>query len=608
MAINKNITTAHIIQAIKEIDSSPERRNRMADRYFLRYNGIDYPPKLVISLANKYPNKDELDPSDFNTYLAQDYLREKKFTIIDIHEAYPKKYNGFKLISLDLRENSLLGTIYYDFIDDEDNQETIYTSVLIGPNGTGKSNLFRTVIELFKELNDLRNGGERSYKVNGQFSLKYGIDNNIFDYTNFRNFEKTENFNSNDKKYISYLLKNGKFISTAEAILPTAIVANSIMLTDKYPIYNSVEVFPIYKYLGIRNKTQNASTRSYVRKTIEFIVQEFDSSVFRQGLINASEFLGLGKAIEIVYYTLNTNFFFQKAGLTPEMLNNYFTSIKETYDNSPTTAPFKLNTYLKLSENKELIKEICRFCNQLSEGERLIKIPNRVVKKIKYNIISETSFQQLKSEFILLEHLRQLGILTAPDVQLNRSGDYSLQESSSGEYHFFSSMVGLMATIKSNSLIFIDEPEVSLHPNWQMQYLTFLRKLFPGKEFSSSHLMVATHSHFLISDLDGQNSKIIGLRRNREISVVNLPENVDTYGWSAEDVLFNIFNVTSTRNRYISAAISELLDDLSKGSLTSVNLLDKNKYEMLINLRDNLKSVDPLKEVVDSILKRISVS
>ena len=87
------------------------------------------------------------------------------------------KYEGFKLLSLDLRGNSLMGksNLYYSFVDENDKQEIIYTTVIIGANGTGKSNLFRIIIELLKELNYLSRGKIRSYYVDGLFNLKYSL-------------------------------------------------------------------------------------------------------------------------------------------------------------------------------------------------------------------------------------------------------------------------------------------------------------------------------------------------------------------------------------------------------------------------------------------------
>ena len=119
-------------------------------------------------------------------------------------------------------------------------------------------------------------------------------------------------------------------------------------------------------------------------------------------------------------------------------------------------------------------------------------------------------------------------------------------------------MVGLMATVNPGSLVFIDEPEISLHPNWQMKYLSFIRELFSDPEYNTCHIIIATHSHFLISDLKGTSARIIGLRKNKnKIKTIDISHN--TYGWSAEQVLLDVFEVSTTRNYIVmSCNVSSL--------------------------------------------------
>ena len=60
------ISKEDIISAIKEIDSNPElRKGRASSTYDLIYEGLDYPPKLVISIANKIATGEQLNPNDF---------------------------------------------------------------------------------------------------------------------------------------------------------------------------------------------------------------------------------------------------------------------------------------------------------------------------------------------------------------------------------------------------------------------------------------------------------------------------------------------------------------------------------------------------------------
>jgi hypothetical protein len=157
MRIPDYIRSEHVKMAAADVLRNPIPRNRSYDRYYLDYEGKKYPVKYIVSLANVFANESRvmLDPGKFNTYDAQEHLEKLGFDIVDTlaHQEY--RHKGFKLLSLALFNNSLLGSIRYSFVEDEDKQDQIYSTVLIGPNGTGKSNLFRIVIELFRELYNL---------------------------------------------------------------------------------------------------------------------------------------------------------------------------------------------------------------------------------------------------------------------------------------------------------------------------------------------------------------------------------------------------------------------------------------------------------------------
>lgn len=82
--IPQNITKDHILQAIHEIDRSAYDRKRESKKYDLLYNGRRYPPKVVVTSANKYANGIPLDPSKFSggEKLANQFLQARGFEII----------------------------------------------------------------------------------------------------------------------------------------------------------------------------------------------------------------------------------------------------------------------------------------------------------------------------------------------------------------------------------------------------------------------------------------------------------------------------------------------------------------------------------------------
>ena len=63
--IPNNITKEHLEKAIGEIDRDGVRKGRHSSTYDLIHNGKSYPPKLVLSIANRYANGTELYSKDF---------------------------------------------------------------------------------------------------------------------------------------------------------------------------------------------------------------------------------------------------------------------------------------------------------------------------------------------------------------------------------------------------------------------------------------------------------------------------------------------------------------------------------------------------------------
>jgi hypothetical protein len=64
--IPKNIKQVHVLKAIREIDRKGIPKDRESKKFVLVYERKYYPPKYVVSLANKYANGVELDSSKFS--------------------------------------------------------------------------------------------------------------------------------------------------------------------------------------------------------------------------------------------------------------------------------------------------------------------------------------------------------------------------------------------------------------------------------------------------------------------------------------------------------------------------------------------------------------
>lgn len=90
--IPSNISKEHILTAINEVKNSTEGIpiNRISVNYDLEYEGNKYPPKYIISLANKYANNEELVPGNFLTTEARSFLKKLNFIV---NKRNPDKIN-----------------------------------------------------------------------------------------------------------------------------------------------------------------------------------------------------------------------------------------------------------------------------------------------------------------------------------------------------------------------------------------------------------------------------------------------------------------------------------------------------------------------------------
>jgi hypothetical protein len=80
--IPSNDGREQIEKAIKEIIKDGVRSRRESRQWVLEYGGRHYPPKYVISLANRYSNGIELDAGDFTSYMARKHLKRLGYSII----------------------------------------------------------------------------------------------------------------------------------------------------------------------------------------------------------------------------------------------------------------------------------------------------------------------------------------------------------------------------------------------------------------------------------------------------------------------------------------------------------------------------------------------
>lgn len=146
-------------------------------------------------------------------------------------------------------------------------------------------------------------------------------------------------------------------------------------------------------------------------------------------------------------------------------------------------------------------------------------------------------------------------------------------------------------------LILLDEPEISQHPNWQIDIVSNLDKALEGY---NCHFMIATHCHFLVSNLPTGRSNVIDIEKDTQRIVEVLPLKADTYGWSAEEVLLRAFKMTTDRNRYLAEVVGGLLNKMVKNEIAIAEVESELKFLKRVSV--NLSDIDPMKKIINTIV------
>ena len=151
---------------------------------------------------------------------------------------------------------------------------------------------------------------------------------------------------------------------------------------------------------------------------------------------------------------------------------------------------------------------------------------------------------------------------TVPIFRIIEGKEFDISGLSSGEKQLFLRALSLKFLNVNNSIILIDEPEISLHPRWQRKIINVYENIGENNQ-----LIIATHSPHIIGNVTKEQIRV--LKRDKEgIKVMNYEELDETYGRTVESILMEIMGIVNTRNEETAEKIEILR-----------NLVREDKYE-----------------------------
>lgn len=178
---------------------------------------------------------------------------------------------------------------------------------------------------------------------------------------------------------------------------------------------------------------------------------------------------------------------------------------------------------------------------------------------------------------------------------------------SSGQWSWLNGLGGLCASLENGTLVLVDEPENSLHPTWQLEYVPTILSILDG--FAGCHVIIATHSPLIQSGLPPDKGNVRTLKRDDSspwsTGLVRSIETVSTFGWTASDVYEEAFELKSTRAPLFTEVADKALGTIGEGRRIS----KKESNELVASLKKtsgSLQALDPMRDVIDSVISELS--
>lgn len=102
-----------------------------------------------------------------------------------------QKMMQFRIKSITLLRHFVLGNIHLDLWHENDNADSdIYSTVIIGVNGIGKSHMLRAIADIFCYLEQLRENPETlKNPPRFKFKVEYSLFGNLYEFANFGEVE-----------------------------------------------------------------------------------------------------------------------------------------------------------------------------------------------------------------------------------------------------------------------------------------------------------------------------------------------------------------------------------------------------------------------------------
>lgn len=453
-----------------------------------------------------------------------------------------------------------------------------WITVLIGWNGTGKSNVLEALVIIFRDLIAKKRVPAFAFKLayrmgTGDRTMYINLNADpdrkrepiiiyVATEATLREARKKPNIPEHDPDAppVGTKLKLTEFFSDEEKYLPRYIFS--------YYSGESQRMYDVFRpYLEsydskLRSGEDPGLKRLFYAMPVhsQFVLLAFliqQSDVVRTFL---DEHLGLDpdEGIESVLFVLreppwkstdgDPRFWYAR-GVVSDFLSRLY---------DVALAPIEISRRVPTSLwNKETLQFKYLFVKDIAALRQLVS-----------NQTPARFFRDLESTYVsqLIEQVRIR-------VRLRKNDDtVTFRELSEGEQQLLTVLGLLRFTAEDESLFLLDEPDTHLNPRWSVDYISYLKKFTSGgyQQAETSHILLATHNPLAIAELDREQVQILQLKtlEDRRKVVACYPEMSPRGMGYAAIVTSDMFGIASSLDQSTQLLLEQQRAFAAKEKLT----------------------------------------
>jgi len=170
---------------------------------------------------------------------------------------------------------------------------------------------------------------------------------------------------------------------------------------------------------------------------------------------------------------------------------------------------------------------------------------------------------------------------------------------SSGQWQLINGLLNLALNVEDRSLVLVDEPENSLHPEWQREYIDLLKQTMSAVD--GCHVVLATHSPLIAAGVQPNEGNLLRIRNRTGKRAIEVSFEPPVFGWLPGDVLQERFDMESARAPELVHVANQALALLKIPNGDSVQL--QSLGTTLSRLAAGLPTTDPLLPALEAIVE-----